>query len=234
MPMNHEIAPGIAYEREAERIRLIEALEEEFRQTAALTGITALSPRLRAALARIPRHRFVPEAEQPFAYANQPLPIGRGQTISQPFIVALMTALLHPEPTERILEVGTGCGYQTAVLAELAARVYTIERIPELARAARARLGNLGYNNIECRTGDGRAGWPEAAPFDGILVTAAAREEPAALIGQLAPGGRLVLPLAAAGGNQILEIIEQHGEGRLTRRDILPVSFVPLIGGKEN
>ena len=174
----------------------------------------------------------MPASSRPLAYLNRPLSIGHGQTISQPFIVAVMTDLLALAPESRVLEIGTGCGYQTAVLAELAARVYTVEMIAPLAEAARERLQRLGYKNVEFRTGDGREGWPENAPYDAIIVTAAARDRPDALVGQLASGGRMVAPVGRSGLTQRLMLIEKDAEGRIAESGRLPVAFVPLVGGR--
>ncbi|HWP87438.1 MAG TPA: protein-L-isoaspartate(D-aspartate) O-methyltransferase, partial [Burkholderiales bacterium] len=180
-----------------------------------------------------PRHRFVPADQEPNAYANRPLPIGNGQTISQPFIVALMTDMLGLKATDRVLEIGTGCGYQAAVLAELAREVYTIEIVAPLAREAAARFAELGYRNINARSGDGYRGWPAHAPFDAIIVTAAAPEVPPALIEQLKPGGKLVIPVGAQWSGQELRIIEKDQHGKTTTRNALAVRFVPLTREKE-
>lgn len=180
------------------------------------------------AIARVPRHRFVPSQYRDNAYEDRPLPIGWGQTISQPFIVALMTELLELTPEAKVLEVGTGCGYQTAILAELAKDVYSIEVIPELSGRAAATLAELGYDNIHLRVGDGWEGWPEEAPFDGIIVTAAAPFWPPALVEQLAEGGNIVIPIGPAGGEQILWQGTKIG-GDLIKRRIGPVRFVPLV-----
>jgi len=184
-------------------------------------------PAVLRAMERVPRHRFVPPEYRSQAYADYPLPIGYGQTISQPYIVALMTELLDPEPTDRVLEIGTGCGYQAAVLAEIVREVYTIEIIPELAEQAARRLAELGYRNVFTRQGDGYDGWPEHAPYDGIIVTAAAPEVPPPLIEQLAEGGRLVVPLGSALGYQDLWLLEKRG-GKVFRTNYGGVLFVPL------
>jgi protein-L-isoaspartate(D-aspartate) O-methyltransferase len=191
--------------------------------------------RVLAAMARVPRHLFVEPSLERYAYEDRPLSIGAGQTISQPYIVALMTQLLQVRPSHRILEVGTGSGYQAAVLAELAAEVYTIEIVPSLAEAARARLETLGYRNVHVRQGDGYEGWPEFAPFDGVLVTAGAPQIPPPLIDQLREGGRMAIPVGMAGGTQDLTLGEKHG-GRFRTRSIAPVLFVPLTGkgGRQN
>lgn len=185
-------------------------------------------PRVMDAIARVPRHLFVPPAQQPHAYENRPLPIGEGQTISQPYIVALMTDLLKPGREDSVLEVGTGSGYQAAVLAELVRAVYTIEIVEPLAVEARRRLDRLGYRNVEVRTGDGYKGWEERAPFDAIMVTAGADEVPPPLLRQLKPGGRMVIPVGPAWSVQSLMLIEKQADGSIRSRQILPVRFVPF------
>jgi len=216
-------------DRHRERHALREIIEEEVRQTAHYTGRRTLAPRVLDALERVAREQFVPDYESDSAYANVPLPIGHRQTISQPYIVALMTDLLDPEPDDVILEIGTGSGYQAAVLAGLVARVYSIEVIPELAQAAGRRLAELGYDNVETRIGDGNLGWPEHAPYDGIIVTAGATEVPAALLEQLKPGAPLVIPVRADDYGQVLQRITRDRDGRLHVQDVLPVAFVPLV-----
>lgn len=215
------------------RERLLVEIDEEMRAAAEWTGADRLDPAVRDVLARVPRHEFVPAWERPFAYVNRPLSIGHGQTISQPFIVALMTRMLAPRADSRVLEIGTGCGYQTAVLAEIVAEIWSIERIPELAEAAARRLDRLGYRNIHVRTGDGALGWPGEAPFDGILVTAAAAAVPLALIDQLAPGGRMAIPVGGpARGDQLLTLVTRDEGGKVETRPGLPVAFVPLVTGE--
>jgi protein-L-isoaspartate(D-aspartate) O-methyltransferase len=199
------------------------------RQQIAARGIR--HPGVLAAMERTPRHRFVPQALQDAAYADHPLPIGHHATISQPYIVALMTELLDPSPRLRVLEIGTGSGYQAAVLSPLVAHVFTIELVPELARDSARRLCDLGYTNVTVRHGDGYRGWPEHAPFARILVTAAPPEVPAELVRQLAPGGRLVLPVGQ-GWDQELVVIEKRSDGRLSRRVVCPVRFVPMLPGE--
>ena len=201
------------------------------RDTRAETGRAALSEAVMQALARVPRHRLVPPAEEPHAYRDRPLSIGLGQTISQPFIVALMTDLLDVQAGQKILEIGTGSGYQAAVLAELGARVYTIEIVEPLGREAAKRLAELGYGKIATRIGDGYRGWPEQAPFDSIIVTAAAPELPAALAEQLKIGGKLVIPIGSPAGLQTLYLMEKQADGKMNRRPILSVRFVPMTGG---
>jgi protein-L-isoaspartate(D-aspartate) O-methyltransferase len=184
--------------------------------------------RVLGAMAKVPRHEFVPPDEIDQAYDDHPLPIGFGQTISQPYIVALMTELLEVEPGEKVLEIGTGSGYQAAVLAELTDRVYTVEIIPELARAAAHRLDRLGYEDVTVRTGDGYLGWSENAPFDAIIVTAAPDHVPPPLLQQLADGGRLVIPVGPPGGYQTLWRITERG-GQTFSENVTGVTFVPLL-----
>ena len=214
-----------------ERHALRGVIEEEVRQTAHFSGLRHLDAHVLDAIERVPRERFVPEYEVDSAYANVPLPIGYRQTISQPFIVALMTDLLEPEPDDVVLEIGTGSGYQAAVLAGLVSQVYSVEVVPELAEQAAARLAELGYANVVTRAGDGNLGWPEHGPYDGIIVTAAAPAVPPALLAQLKPGARLVIPVRVDGNGQVLRCITRDAGGRVHARDVLPVAFVPLIGG---
>ncbi len=185
-------------------------------------------PAVLRAMATVPRHRFVPAEHRAAAYGDHPLPIGHGQTISQPYIVALMTQMLRLCPGDRVLEIGTGCGYQTAVLAEIVEEVYSVEIIPELAAEAARRLAELGYGRVHLRQGDGHEGWPEHAPYQGIIVTAAAPEVPPALVEQLADGGRLVIPVGVYLGGQDLWLIEKHG-AQLQRTNYGGVLFVPLV-----
>jgi protein-L-isoaspartate(D-aspartate) O-methyltransferase len=186
--------------------------------------------KVRQAIGAVRRELFLPPGLRARSEEDNPLPIGHAQTISQPSLVAYMTELLAPDEHSRVLEIGTGSGYQTALLAELAAEVFTIERLPELAAAAQARLAGLGYRNIRFRMGDGTLGWPEAAPFDAIMVTAAAPVLPPALTGQLARGGRLVAPVGSvADDDQVLVLIEKDLEGGLQRRELQAVRFVPLV-----
>ena len=183
------------------------------------------------AMRDVPRHEFVPANLRDEAYENHPLPIGLGQTISQPYIVGYMTEVVRPRPGMRILEVGTGSGYQAAVLAATGAEVYTIEIFRALADAARTRLARLGYNNVSVRHGDGHDGWPEKAPFDAIVVTAAASHIPPALPRQLKPGGRMVIPVGSVYGAQYLILVEKDAKGKLRTRNLLPVAFVPMLSG---
>jgi protein-L-isoaspartate(D-aspartate) O-methyltransferase len=217
----------------AERKEMLEEVTRTTRETRHETGRAALSERVMQALARVPRHSLVLKGDEAIAYRNRPLAIGHGQTISQPFIVGLMTDLLDVKPGDKVLEVGTGSGYQAAVLAELGAKVYTIEIVEPLGRQAAAQLAALGYRSIDTRIGDGYRGWPEQAPFDAIIVTAAPSEVPPALIEQLKTGGRLVIPLGEPRGGQTLYLMEKQSDGRLTRREILGVRFVPFTGVAE-
>lgn len=187
-------------------------------------------PRVLAALRKVERHRFVPEALHHLAYSDQPLPIGHGQTISQPYIVAYMTEVLELKPSDRVLEIGTGSGYQAAILAELVGEVYSIEIVEPLAKESAERLQRLSYKNLKLRTGNGYRGWPEAAPFDAIMVTAAPPRIPAALLDQLAQGGRLVVPV----GTMFQELIRVRRTPKgITQEELLPVRFVPMVGENE-
>jgi protein-L-isoaspartate(D-aspartate) O-methyltransferase len=188
-------------------------------------------PRVLAAMREVPRHLFVEPAERSRAYEDTPLPIAGNQTISQPYIVALMTELLDLQPSERVLEIGTGSGYQSAVLSKVCGEVYSIEIVPELAKTAGQRLSVLGYRNVSVREGDGYRGWPEHAPFDGIIVTAAPERIPQPLLEQLAPGGRMVIPVG--GFFQELKIFRKDSAGKITEESILPVRFVPMTGEVE-
>jgi protein-L-isoaspartate(D-aspartate) O-methyltransferase len=218
-----------AQEYTAERARMVAEVEAMYAETSRETGLGAMSPTVRAALGKVERHRLVPKAQAAMAYRNQPLPIGGGQTISQPYIVALSTDLLQPRPEHVVLEVGTGSGYQAAMLAEMVTQVYTIEVIEELGRTAAVRLGELGYRNVELRIGDGYAGWPEKAPFDGVVVTAAAPRIPPALVAQLKVGGRMVIPVGGEGWVQHLKVVTKRPDGGYDERDVIPVRFVPLV-----
>jgi protein-L-isoaspartate(D-aspartate) O-methyltransferase len=184
--------------------------------------------RVLAAMKQVPRHLFVDAKERAQAYGDHPLPIAGNQTISQPYIVALMTELADLTPGEKVLEIGTGSGYQSAVLSRLAKEVFSIEIVPELARESAARLRELGYGNVTVREGDGYRGWPEHAPFDAILVTAAPDRIPPALLDQLAPGGRMVIPVGSF--FQELKVLSKDSNGKITEKDILPVRFVPMTG----
>ncbi len=209
--------------------RMLADIARETRLTAPLTGIEALDPRVLAAMAEVPRDAFVPPALRERAWDNAPLPIGQGQTISQPFIVALMTHLLDPQPDDRMLVIGTGSGYQDAILSRLVDQVFSVERVPELTAGALRLFDELGYDNIRTRIGDGFAGWPEHAPYDGIVVTAAAPEVPPALLEQLRPGAHLVIPVGPPGGRQELLRITRDQAGEPHAEPVLPVAFVPMI-----
>lgn len=210
--------------------RLMDEIRREAVETRFYTGRETFSDSVMAAMDAVDRSQFVPEDDIPYAYVNRPLPIGHGQTISQPYIVALMTDLLAPGPGQKILEIGTGSGYQAAVLAQLADEVFSIETVPDLAKTVTERLRKLGCDNIHVRHGDGHEGWPEEAPFDGIMVTAAPETVPPALIEQLAPGGRLIIPIGRVFESQTLTLCIKDPETGKTRCDsVLPVAFVPMV-----
>ena len=194
-------------------------------------GRDITNARVLEVMGRVPRHEFVPERLRADAYDDHPLPIGHGQTISQPYIVAFMTEQLEPKPTDRVLEIGTGSGYQAAVLAELVAQIYTVEIVEELAHRAAADLKRLGYTNVQVRAGDGYKGWAEAAPFDSIIVTCAPEQVPQPLVDQLKEGGRMIIPVGRI-WNQELVLLRKHG-GKLEQQEVLPVSFVPMTGEAE-
>jgi protein-L-isoaspartate(D-aspartate) O-methyltransferase len=191
-----------------------------------------MDPNVLRAMRTVPRHAFVPAAQQPFAYGDHPLPIGHGQTISQPYIVAFMTEALQLDPNSVVLEIGTGSGYQAAVAAEIAREVYTIEIVEPLAKSAAELLKTLGYENVHVKAGDGHYGWPEQGPFDAIIGTAAADEIPPRLIAQLKPGGRMILPVAGALGLQYLILVTKDNRGELRQEKVMPVVFVPMTGGE--
>jgi protein-L-isoaspartate(D-aspartate) O-methyltransferase len=212
----------------AQRAHMVAEIAAIARETGDATGRPSFSHAVMTAMGKVPRHRFVPYHQEVFAYKNRALPIGEGQTISQPFLVALMTDLLDLKPGDTVLEVGTGSGYQAAVLAELVAKVYTIEIVEPLAKRAMKRLEGLGYRNVEVRIGDGYNGWSEAAPFDSIVVTAAPAEIPKPLIDQLKPGGQMVIPAGRSHDSQHLLVVAKEPDGTSTTKRTLPVSFVPL------
>ena len=224
-------AAGAEPDYAIERAAMVRTIVTYATQVGSAIGRDRIAPEVLEAMGSVPRHEFVPEGVQRQAYADRPLPIGYGQTISQPFIVALMTDLLRVGPNDVVLEIGTGSGYQAAILARLAREVYTIEIVPALADAATQRLQRLGYGNVATRLGDGYYGWQEAAPFDGIIVTAAASQIPPPLIQQLKPGGRMVIPVGAPFALQHLVLVEVDGERKVRTRQLLPVRFVPLAGG---
>jgi len=213
------------------RTRMVAEIEANAAAVGKVSERNGISAPVLDVMGRIPRHLFVPEDKQPSAYEDRPLPIGYGQTISQPYIVALMTDLLSVDESDVVLEIGTGSGYQAAVLSPLVKHVYTIEIVPALAVAAEERLKRLGFDNITLRQGDGYYGWQEYAPFDGIIVTAAASHIPPPLIRQLAPSGRMIIPVGGPFFVQQLMMIEKHLDGTVTSRHLLPVQFVPLTGG---
>ncbi len=212
------------------RRNLIRQIIDDVRRTSLYLDKTALDEQVMTAMSSVPRHSFVPKAYRRHAYENRPLPIGEGQTISQPYIVAIMTDLLNLKPSDTVLEVGTGSGYQAAVLAELTSQVYTIEIIKTLQKSAAKRLKSLGYTNVETKLGDGYYGWEEHAPFDAIMVTAAAGQIPPPLIKQLKPGGRMIIPVGGAFMTQYLILVEKRVDGTVSTRQILPVLFVPFTG----
>jgi protein-L-isoaspartate(D-aspartate) O-methyltransferase len=224
-------APGTGVDPySAARQAMLEEIAADVRLTSEALNKEALDPRVLDAMATVPRHELVPDELRSMAYENRPLPIGHGQTISQPYIVAIMTDLLKFEPGQRALEIGTGSGYQAAILGELGGEVYTIEIIEELGEQARRSLERLGYSNIEVRIGDGYYGWEEQAPFDAIVVTAAASHVPPPLIKQLKNGGRMIIPVGSRFMVQQLLLVEKDAAGKVTTRQILPVRFVPLTG----
>lgn len=214
-----------------QRDQLVDEIEHDVRETSVYLGTDRLDPRVLTAIGSVPRERFVPTGLRHQAYRNAPLPIGGGQTISQPYIVAVMSHLLKlPADGGRVFELGTGSGYQAAVLAAMGAEVYSVEIVPELAARAAELLAELGYGQVHVRAGDGYLGWPEAAPFDAIIVTAAGPEIPAPLVEQLKVGGRLVMPLGSIHRAQELVVLTKQADGRLGRREVLPVRFVPITG----
>jgi protein-L-isoaspartate(D-aspartate) O-methyltransferase len=212
--------------------RMISDIESEVKYTRRMIGKDELDPRVMDVMARVPRAEFVPPELQYAAFDNGPLPIGCGQTISQPYIVALMTDMLQLESDHRVLEIGTGSGYQTAILSLLCEKVYTMEVVRELSEAAAKRLKRLGYNNIETCAGSGYDGWAEHAPYDGIIVTAAATHIPPALIDQLKAGGRLVIPVGQPYSHQELMLVEKDRQGESHAKSVLGVAFVPLVSGE--
>ena len=214
----------------AQRQAMVDEIRQETHWASDELGKKELDATTLAAMNKVAREKFVSQDLQSVAYANRPLPIGYGQTISQPFIVALMTDLLRLKPGDSVLEIGTGSGYQAAILAELVKRVFTIEIVPELAKEASERLKRLGYAQIEARIGDGYFGWKEHAPFDAIIVTAAPMQIPPPLVEQLKPGGRMVIPIGGRFMTQYLVLVEKAQDGKISMREMLPVQFVPLTG----
>ena len=211
-----------------ERAQMIRVIESHALYTSEALPSQRISDRVLEVMARVPRHHFVPKLLRDQAYEDRPLPIGYGQTISQPFIVAVMTHLVDPDPQDKLLEIGTGSGYQAAILAELADVVCSIEIVPGLGHSAARRLKELNYTNIRVRVADGYYGWPDCGPFDGIVVTAASSHVPPPLIEQLKAGGRMVIPVSGAFVFQHLMLVEKHEDGSITTRQLLPVRFVPL------
>jgi protein-L-isoaspartate(D-aspartate) O-methyltransferase len=219
-------------DRADERRQMVDEIVSLSRQVARQGSPGEIEARVLAVMGKVPRHEFVPTLQRRSAYRNRPLSIGSGQTISQPYIVALMTYLLELDAGDTVLEIGTGCGYQSAVIAELAKDVYTVEIVEPLGRTAAATLERLGYSNVHAQIGDGYKGWPERAPFDAIIVTAAPDHVPSALIEQLMPGGHLVIPVGRLA--QQLIVITKNEDGSTTRREIVPVQFVPLTRDKRD
>lgn len=213
-----------------QRQALVNRIKDDVIATSYFLQQTQLDERVLNAIGKVPRHEFVPQNQRSYAYENRPLSIGHGQTISQPYIVAIMTDLLKPQPTDRILEIGTGSGYQAAVLAELVSQVYSIEIIPKLADQAADNLKRTGYGAVNTRTGDGYYGWESAAPFDAIVVTAVASHIPPPLIKQLKQGGRMIIPVGTSFMTQYLVLVTKDADEKITTRQILPVRFVPLTG----
>jgi len=224
-------ASAAANEHAGMRLEMVQQIEAMAAEVGYATGRETLDPRVTEVMGKVPRHLFVPPDLELNAYENRPLPIGHGQTISQPYIVALMTDLLQVKPDSVVLELGTGSGYQAAVLAELVRSVYTMEIIEPLGNLAKERLARLGYKNAEVKVGDGYFGWPEFAPFDAIIVTAAASHIPPPLVQQLKAGGRMVIPVGTHFLTQYLMVVDKNQDGTVTTRQVLPVRFVPLSGG---
>ena len=224
-------ALAIADEYTLQRKQMIEDIEDDVRKTAKYINKKSFNDTVMQAMDEVPRHEFVPQNLRSQAYENRPLPIGYGQTISQPYIVALMTDLLQPEPDQHVLEIGTGSGYQAAVLSQLVAKVYSIEIIEELGNSSTRLLDQLGYDNIETRIADGYNGWLKHAPFDSIIVTAAISHIPPPLVQQLKKGGRMVIPVGSRFQTQYLTLVDKDMQGTVTTRQVLPVSFVPFTGG---
>lgn len=212
------------------RQRMVSEIVDDVVETASQLGRDRLNPRVLDALKNVKRHEFVPLENRKRSYKNRPLPIGHGQTISQPYMVAIMTDLLNLDPGDKVLEIGTGSGYQAAILAELVDKVYTIEIVAPLGKEAGKRLKRLHYGNVDVRIGDGYYGWKEQSPFDAIIVTAAGSHIPPPLIRQLKPGGRMVVPVGSRFMTQELLLVEKNAEGDVTTRQLLPVIFVPLTG----
>ena len=223
--------PLAADEYTLQRQQMVSAIEDDVLLTEKYINKKSFNKIVMQAMNTVPRHEFVPADMRAKAYENRPLPIGFGQTISQPYIVALMTDLLQPQPDQRVLEIGTGSGYQAAVLSQLMAQVYSIEIIEELGKSSTELLTQLGYDNIETRIADGYNGWPQHAPFDSIIVTAAISHIPPPLVQQLKKGGRMLIPVGTRFQTQYLTLVEKDLQGKVTTRQLLPVIFVPFTGG---
>ncbi len=221
----------IADEYTLQRQQMVADIEDDVQITAKYIGKKSFNKLVLQAMKTVPRHEFVPANQRARAYKNRPLAIGYGQTISQPYIVALMTDLLQPQPGQRVLEIGTGSGYQAAVLSELVAEVYSIEIIEQLGKATSQLLTRLEYDNIKTRIADGYDGWPQHAPFDSIMVTAAISHIPPPLVRQLKNGGRMVIPVGTRFQTQYLTLVDKDKQGKITTRKVLPVAFVPFTGG---
>ena len=224
-------SPAEEEEYQVRRKGMVKEIEADVKFTSKRIGKKALGGHVMEAMGKVPRHEFVPAHLRRSAYENRPLPIGYGQTISQPYIVALMTDLLDVDKDDVVLEIGTGSGYQAAILAELVEKVYTIEIVGELGEQAKGRLKHLGYQNVEVLVGDGYYGWEEHAPFDGIIVTAAASHIPPPLTKQLKPGGRMIIPVGSPFMTQRLMLVKKEKDGKIKTEQVLPVIFVPLTGG---
>ena len=224
-------AQAIADEYTLQRQQMISDIEDDVRITEKYINKKSFNKIVMQTMNTVPRHEFVPANKRSMAYENRPLPIGHGQTISQPYIVALMTDLLQPQSDQRVLEIGTGSGYQAAVLSQLVAQVYSIEIIEDLAESSTQLLTRLGYDNVKTRIADGYDGWPQHAPFDSIIVTAAISHIPPPLVEQLKKGGRMVIPVGTRFHTQYLTLVEKDMQGKVTSRQVLPVAFVPFTGG---
>lgn len=221
---------GADYERA--RAAMVRLVQVETLLSSQITGIDEIDPRILEAMLKVPRHAFVLPELQPYAYGNHPLPVGYDQNVAAPFLVALMTQLIEPEPDDVVFETGTGAGYHAAVLSQLVAEVYSVEVVEPLAQAAAAALKKLGYNHIQVRASDGYYGWAAKAPFDAIIVKEAVDHVPVPLLDQLKPGGRLVIPLGGELGGQYLTVVRKDAEGKLSTRRVLPVRFSVLQGGE--
>lgn len=221
----------MADEYSRQRQQMVSIIEDDVYITEKYINKKSFNKAVMQAMNTVPRHEFVPANMRSLAYENRPLSIGHGQTISQPYIVALMTDLLQPQPGQRVLEIGTGSGYQAAVLSQLVAQVYSIEIIEELGKSSTKLIDRLGYDNVETRIADGYDGWPQQAPFDSIIVTAAISHIPPPLVEQLKEGGRMVIPVGTRFHIQYLTLVEKDMQGKITTRQLLPVAFVPFTGG---